>query len=286
MKTDDARSLATAALDRLSAALESGHSDAMLRYLETMARFHRYSFGNILLIASQCPHATNVAGFRAWNRFNRFVKRGEKGIVILAPMVVRKKAEVCPFEPTGSFADPKPASFLRFRTVYVFDISQTDGEALPEPPRVGGDPGPALDRLRDQVAVRGITLEYGPAGGAEGVSCGGKIIIRPGLAPGAEFAVLVHELAHELLHRGEDRATLGATIRETEAEAVAFVVCHGMGLETGTASSDYIRAYRGDRDTLAASLDRIQKTAAEILTGIQDQEHPNSVGAKAQLIPA
>jgi hypothetical protein len=107
--------------------------------------------------------------------------------------------------------------------------------------------------------------------GADGVSRGGRISIRPGLAPAQEFSVIVHELAHELLHRGEDRPQ-SKTVRETEAEAVAFVVCQAIGLETGTAASDYIQLYDGKTDTLAASLNRIQYIASEIIMSITFNE--------------
>jgi hypothetical protein len=108
--------------------------------------------------------------------------------------------------------------------------------------------------------------------GADGVSRGGRISIRAGLTPAEEFSVLVHELAHELLHRGDDRESLSKLVRETEAEAVAFVVTSAIGLDTGTAASDYIHLYDGSSnkatETLAASLDRIQRTAAGIIVAI------------------
>jgi Zn-dependent peptidase ImmA (M78 family) len=94
--------------------------------------------------------------------------------------------------------------------------------------------------------------------------------MTPDLPPAEEFAVLAHELAHELLHRGERRKETSKTIRETEAEAVAFVVCQAVGLETTTRSSDYIQLYSGTKDTLAESLEHIQKTAAAILAGLHE----------------
>lgn len=97
----------------------------LTEYLNAMARFHNYSFGNIMLIARQKPHATNVAGIRTWNSLGRFVKRGEKGIMILAPMLGRKKAEGV----AESTADAKEttAQLYGFRAVYVFDVGQTEG---------------------------------------------------------------------------------------------------------------------------------------------------------------
>jgi hypothetical protein len=161
-------------------------------------------------------------------------------------------------------------SILRFRGVYVFDVSQTDGQPLPEPARINGDPGRHIDRLRQVIAERGIMLDNADVPiGADGVSRGGRISIRPGLEPANQFSVTVHEFAHELLHRGDDRPQ-SKTVRETEAEAVAFVVCQAIGLENGTSASDYIQLYNGETKTLAESLDRIQHVAAEIIAALHD----------------
>ena len=102
------------------------------------------------------------------------------------------------------------------------------------------------------------------------MSEGGKITLLPDLAPAEHLSVLVHEVAHELLHRGDRRPSTTHTVRETEAEAVAFVVCNAVGLDTNSASSDYIQLHSGDKATLAESLTFIQKTAAEILTAISN----------------
>jgi len=216
-----------------------------------------------MLILSQMPDATHVAGFNTWKQMGRFVKKSEKGIVIIAPMVLRIQDDQA-----KDGEQQKP--MLRFRGVYVFDVSQTDGQPLPEPHRVNGDPGRHIDRLRQVIAERGITLDNADVPiGADGVSRGGRISIRAGLIPAHEFSVTVHELAHELLHRGESRPS-SKTVRETEAEAVAFVVSSAIGLETGAAASDYIQLYDGKTETLAESLDRIQHVAAEIIAALHD----------------
>jgi hypothetical protein len=103
---------------------------------------------------------------------------------------------------------------------------------------------------------------------AKGLSSGGKITLLPDLSAAERFATLVHETAHELLHRDDRRTQTTRTVRETEAEAVAFVVCEAVGLDTNTASADYIRLYSGDKATLAESLHFIQSTAGAILTAI------------------
>lgn len=259
--------IADDAITRLAEALDQGRSDAMREYLGTMSRFHRYSFGNVLLIAAQRPDATRVAGFRKWLELERGVMKGEKGIAILAPMVRKARGDTSPEEGAGEDEASEPGKVIRgFRVVYVFDVKQTEGKPLPEFARVAGDPGAHLDRLKDLTTGKGIKLEYAPdLGGAYGMSSGGTVHLLEGQSPAEEFSVLAHELAHEMLH-WQDRENAGdKRQRETEAEAVAFVVTSACGLDTGTAASDYIQLYRGDRETLAASLGRIQKTASEIL---------------------
>lgn len=263
MKAEQAKKIADQALEQLAEALKNGRSEELTRYLAMLARFHKYSFGNVMLILSQMPDATHVAGFHTWRQVGRFVKKGEKGIVIIAPMVLRRQDE----QAGNGAEEPKPV--LRFRGVYVFDVSQTDGKPLPEPARVNGDPRHHTDRLKALVAERSITLDHDDVpSDALGVSRGGRISTRADLEPAVEFSVIAHELAHELLHRGEDRPA-SKTVRETEAEAVAFVVCQAIGLETGAAASDYIQLFDGKSETLAQSLGRIQKTAAEIIAAIQ-----------------
>ncbi|MDX2119006.1 MAG: ArdC family protein [Planctomycetota bacterium] len=280
MKAEEAKKIADHALETLADALKSGESEQLTRYLSMLAKFHRYSFGNVLLILSQMPDASHVAGFNTWKQMGRFVKKGEKGIVIIAPMSIRPKSDdqIEPREPSDGQAPSSPSKpTLRFRGVYVFDVTQTDGQPLPEPTRVEGDPRHYLAAIKEQVAKRGITLDSSDLPpGADGVSRGGRISIRPGLEPANEFSVIVHELAHELLHRGEQRPA-SKTVRETEAEAVAFVVCQAIGLQTGSAASDYIHLYNREAEhaveTLAASLDRIQRVAADIIATLQRESH-------------
>ena len=123
------------------------------------------------------------------------------------------------------------------------------------------------------MADQSIALEYDPKiAPAKGLSSGGKITLLPHLPLAEHFAVLVHEVAHELLHRGERRSQTTHTVRETEAEAVAFVVCSAIGLDTNTSSSDYIQLHAGDKATLAESLAFIQQTASVILQAIEPRE--------------
>jgi antirestriction protein ArdC len=260
--------IASKALATLAAALEVGNSAALTAYLNVTARFHRYSWTNCLLIAMQCPTATHVAGFRAWLGLGRHVRKGEKGIAILAPIICKRKGEAQEQDDSSSTAEAV-GHLVGFRNAYVFDIAQTDGQDLPDFATVKGDPQQHLERLKVLVASHAITLDYDNAiAPAKGVSRGGSITLLPNQPAAEEFSTLVHELAHEKLHRTDRRADTTRTIRETEAEAVAFVVCHAIGLDTNTAAVDYIKLYNGDRATLSASLQFIQSTAAEILTAL------------------
>jgi hypothetical protein len=160
-----------------------------------------------------------------------------------------------------------------FRAAYVFDISQTDGQELPEIGNVNGDPREYRERLGKFVTDQGILLEYSrDIAPARGTSAGGKITLLPEQSPAEEFSTLVHEVAHELMHRDERRASTSKRSRETEAEAVAFVVCQGIGLETGSAAQDYIQLYEGDAKLLSESLQHIQQTATRILNAIGAEE--------------
>jgi len=175
---------------------------------------------------------------------------------------------------------------VAFKTAYVFDISQTDGKSLPEFARVDGDPGIYAERLREYAASRGIKLEYSESiGSAEGVSSGGLIRLKKGLSAAEELSVVAHELAHETLHKNRDNMPKDKKVRETEAEAVAFVVCNGIGLDTNSASSDYIQLYNGDKKTILQSLVRIQRTAAEIMEAVTatDESERKTAGGESCL---
>ncbi len=265
-----AREVIAANVQALIEQLEQGRSEALTAYLTVMGRFHSYSFGNILEIARQKPNATRVAGLYAWNQLGRKVKKGERGIRIFAPVVGirRKKGEEAEKEkPTQN-----QAVLVGFRAAYVFDVSQTEGRELPEfSEHVSGDAGEHRDRLVDFVIEQGIELEFTESiTPALGMSYGGKIALLPGQSRAQEFSTLVHELAHEMLHKAERRTATTKTVRETEAEAVAFVVGKTIGLETGRASADYIHLYHGNAALLTESLEVIQKTSALILAAIEN----------------
>ena len=149
-------------------------------------------------------------------------------------------------------------------------MSQTDGVDLPELREITGDPGENIDRLAAFLKAQGIQLVYNEkVAPALGVSYGGRIAILPGQSKAEEFSTLVHETAHELLHKAERRTATTKTVRETEAEAVAFVVGKAVGLVAGTASADYIQLYHGNASLLAESLEVIQQTSGVILAALE-----------------
>ncbi len=228
---------------------EAARSEAMKRYLDTCARFHHYSPCNQMLIALTCPDASLVAGFNRWKDFNRFVKRGEKGIPILAPIFYRQ-------DPSD---EGSPVVLKGFKVVYVFDLAQTDGEPLPPPPDWKS---PARsEELQNRLVVfaqsKGIQVEVmALQSEIQGTSAGGRIE----LSPEAGTKTLIHEIAHELMHHGCDRHLMSRAERELEAKAVAYVVGAHFGLD-GLASPNYLALWDADETKILARMDRIRTTA-------------------------
>jgi antirestriction protein ArdC len=263
-----AKDIIAANVKSLIEQLEAGHSDALTAYLDAMSRFHNYSLGNILEIARQRPDATRVAGMWSWNQLGRRVKKGEKGIRILAPIIgiKRKKDE----DAEKDITKQNTRVLVGFRNAYVFDVSQTEGAELPAMREVYGDVGENYERLVSFIKEQGIELVFTEKiAPALGISYGGRIAILPGQSKAETFATLVHELGHEMLHKSSRRTTTTKTVRETEAEAIAFVVGKAVGLEAGTASADYINLYHGNASLLAESLEVIQQASAVILAALQ-----------------
>jgi hypothetical protein len=286
MRNEDIRRLVDGATADLISALDRGQSERLIEYLAALGRFHEYSFGNALLIAVQRPDARHVAGYRTWQSLGRQVRQGEKGILIVAPIVKRGSRARGGNESVES-GETEEEKVVAFRGAYVFDISQTEGRPFVEFAKVEGNPGHHLQRLRALISCQGIDLAYSDSlDSADGLSCGGKILIRSGLGPAEEFSVLVHELAHEMLHK-QEQCTQGISrkIRETEAEAVAFVVSQAVGLECGTAASDYIQLYDGKKETLMASLERIRATAREVIKAVIAAEGGEAETAGRETLP-
>lgn len=262
MKSNTTGKLLKQAITDLIRAIEAGQSERLRTYLMAMARFHRYSLANMFLIMAQRPTATYVAGYRTWQKLGRQVRQGEKGIAIMAPVVYRRPKNDADHEELQE-------TLVSFRGCTVFDVSQTDGKALPTLARVAGQPGEYLDQVKQFVVSQGFRLDYETnLMTMEGFCTGDRIVIKDGLELGQEFSVLIHELAHALLH--QDKNLPERRVRELEAESVACVVCEALGLTALNSSVDYIQLYQGDRKMLIASLERIQKTAAEIFEGVMN----------------
>jgi antirestriction protein ArdC len=264
MEPEEAHRMVEEAAELLAESLKAGKSDTLKAYLKAMARFYNYSIGNVILIMLQRPDASRVAGYGTWKALGRQVKLGSKGISIVAPVVVRGRS-------SRDDEQEDKTRVVAFRGATVFDVSQTDGSSRPlaEFSKASGDPGEHLERLHRFITSQGIVIEYSERlGGAEGASCGKKILVKQGLPPAETFSVLCHELGHELLgHHDKERPSRAAL--ETEAEALAYVVCQSVHIESKQAATDYIHLYNdGDVERLRASLERIRKTASTIIRAI------------------
>jgi antirestriction protein ArdC len=250
-----------------------------------MSRFPKYSLANQMLIFAQRPDATHVQGYRAWNNAGYQVRKGEKGIAIYAPVRFKHTRD------DADVSDDSTAPRLGFRVAYVFDLAQVEriaGTRTPplEAPALTGttDAHRALEALKAFLFGHNVELEYQAlAPGLLGYTDGRRITCGLGQASHVEFATLAHETTHVLLHFTAVCGTRpDLTTRETEAEAVTWLLCAQLGIDGNDASVDYIRSYRGTPDTLDASLERIRSTAlrltAELATIVFNAEQgPGSV---------
>lgn len=264
-RVDDAIGELAQAVDDVKA------SDMFQSYLECQAKFHAYSFANVMLILGQKPSATRVAGYRTWQKLKRQVKRGERGIAIFAP---------CPFkrEVENENGETEEREGIFFKVVHVFDVSQTEGEALPELdcPNIGE----AADKLLADLCIvgkqRGIAIEFKALNGPFGSSGNGAVKIDPFYSTGQQAKTLAHELANEALH-WEKGQRITRDMAELEAESVAYVVCRHFGLDTSVRSSRYIALYRGDSERMAESMERIATTARAMIDDVQQAQRAKVV---------
>lgn len=262
-------------LERLTAGirdLTSGQRWA--DWLSFCSRFHRYSFHNQVLIFAQRPDASWVAGYRAWQRLGRQVRRGERGIAIFAPRPLPRATPAVEDES----GDTTP---VRFRVVRVFDVAQTDGPALPRPLRElsGHRPPMELGRLLDLAGELGFTVEFQELRGERHGDCSHvlrRIRVDRRLAPAQLTKTLCHELAHAILH-GED-FNGGRPLAELEAESVSYVVCHELGLDSSAYSFGYVASWAGGGEQAVAQITtagtRISGAAGRILQGAGDGAGP------------
>lgn len=251
--------------------------------LEVAARFPRYSTNNQLLIYLQCPQATRVAGYRAWQRLGRQVRKGSQGIAILAPCRRRVAVE----RDDDKRPDDKVEILTGFRVVYVFDVSQTEGEELPEvaPRRLEGEaPAGIVKALEQQVADAGFTLRREAIARP---SCNGYadferrlVVLRDDICGIQALKTLIHELAHVLLHFETDLSQ--RSVPEIEAESVAFVVASALGLDTSDYSFAYVAHWaEGDAELVAATAKRVTDTSRTILGSLEAAEEVGDVTARS-----
>lgn len=238
-------------------------SEGWRSFLAAQAKFHTYSPGNVLLILAQNSQATRVAGFHTWRDLGRFVQKGEHGIAILAPVFPKREREAemeVGEDPLasgeGKVAIDSSRVPVRFRVAYVFDVAQTDGNPLPQPPahELRGESEQArllLARLSRLAATEGLRLSYEQPEkmprGAKGYyqPMQSRVVLSSALAPDQRAKTLAHELAHHLLEHGRGREP-GRPTEEAEAESTAFVVCAHYGLDTSEYSFGYVAGWSKD----------------------------------------
>jgi len=236
-------------------------SEEMVRYLEFCAKFgYQYSASNVFLILLARPDASHVAGFNAWKQMGRFVKRGEKGIAILAPMLYREDPD-----------DEDSQKVLRgFRVVHVFDLGQTDGQPLPDPPswKSPEKHNELQKKLMEFAELNGIKVTIEELQGeTQGISQGGSIV----LSPEAGTKTLIHELAHELLHQVEN-THLSRAEKEMEAEAIGFIVSRYFEINE-LASANYLSFFGISSEMIFSCFERIHKCASMIIGFILKNEN-------------
>ena len=281
----------------ITAQLEAGvkdlfNSERYQDYLKAMSKFHDYSLNNTLLIVMQKPDASLVAGFNKWrDEFERHVKRGEKGIKILAPAPYKIKKEQEKLDPDGKpiiGEDGKPVTEQKeitvpaFKVVSVFDVSQTDGKEIPDI---------AVDSLTGSVEqyedfFKALEQTSPVPVGFERIESGAhgyyhnaekRIALNKGESELQTVKTLIHEIAHAKLHDidlnappEQQQERPSRRTREVEAESIAYTVCQHFGLDTSDYSFGYVAGWSSDKDIkeLKASLETIRATASELITEI------------------
>lgn len=257
------------------------NSEGWQTWLRAAARFRMYSLHNQLLILSQRPDATRVTGYRTWQAIGRQVRRGERGIAILAPL-------------TRTIADEKGDELRKvltgFRIVHVFDVSQTEGAPLPEIelPPVGLDDEALLGRLLEASSRAGVEVKWLPRddtrlGGARGLYDGeGRSITLASDHPIASQArTLVHELAHFCDHAANEWQFIGGrSICEIVAESATYLVGSGLGIELQDASTVYVASWVND-DGHASELEKVAERVLAVASRLDRLVAPALIAVPA-----
>ena len=267
-------------------------SDQYKQYLQVMSKFHSYSYNNILLIAMQCPGATMVAGYESWQRlFKRHVSKGEKAIKILAPcpykkVIMQDVTDPITHQPlknsNGEVIKEKvQITIPAFRPVSVFDVSQTEGEPLPEMATVQELIGEVdgFDTLQEIVESMAPCAVYHKdiEGSAKGYysPADNQMVIKNGLSQQQEIKTMIHEIAHSLLHNSEKMKDkkISRNDMEVQAESVAYTVCSALGIDTSDYSFGYIAGWSNGKDIkeLKNALDLICDTSSSMIFHIENK---------------
>ena len=272
-------------MDRVMQQLQEGvqavfTSEKYRDYLKFMNKFHSYSINNMVLIYSQRPDATLIAGFNAWSeKFHRHVKRGEKAISIIAPCKYKKVVDdtyedgTVKVDAAGN-ALKKTIELKGFKATSVFDISQTYGEPIPE--YISDLTDPVANYFSYLTAIEQsspVPVRYDNLnGGVHGYysPVGQEIVINRGMSEMQTLKTLCHEIAHARLNHGSKDDDNDKRTREVQAESTAFVVCDALGLDTSDYSFAYIAGWSSGKDVkeLKASLDAVKLASSEIIYDI------------------
>lgn len=262
-------------------------SDNFRKYLSCCSKFHSYSLNNTLLILAQKPDATLVAGYNAWQRnFNHHVDKGERGLIILAPVTSKITQLMDKADEDGNpildengdpIKEERVINQLRFTTTTVFDISQTSGEPLPSLiHNLTGSSDEILAFIDSVKNICTIPIDYHSpskdavlAGGAKGYYsiAEDRIVLNMELEDMQIAKTLIHEYSHSILHKKTDK---DSDQREIEAESLAFVLCDHFGIDTSDYSFGYIASYAAqDEAKLKTILSNIQSTAHEMIDKLE-----------------
>jgi hypothetical protein len=264
---DKARSNTPDILARLEKAVGTiQDSDTFRAYLDVQSRFHRYSPNNIILILTQRPDATQVAGYNAWLQMHRYVKRGERAIKIIVPMT--KKV---------INTDGEEEHKLIFGTGNVFDYSQTDGEPLPtvEVPVLAGEEGAELyQRLAYVVASENLALQAGDPDKLRREQMGyysprERLIVVRESPMLQQTKTLAHELGHHFAGHGAEGDTSLREEQETVAESVSYITLAHFGLDSGERAFPYIATWSRDQKLLRHALGTIQRVSATMIDRVE-----------------
>lgn len=285
-----------AEMEEITSKLEKGVKDIFdganyQQYLNFCAKLPRYSVNNQILIMMQKPDATMCQSFTNWKEVNRHVRKGEKGIRILAPAPYKMQKEQEKVDASGKTIFDKDGEPVKetvevtinaFKPVSTFDVSQTEGETIPSPgvdELTGSVEGyeTLLAAIKDVVPVP-ISFEQIDSG-AKGFYHleENRIVVQEGMSEAQTVKTLLHEASHQALHSKEAMDSSGEkkskNQKETEAESVAYVVCQHYGIDTSDYSFPYVATWSADKEVpeLKASLDTIRRTASELIVKIDEK---------------